>query len=213
MGKRTAVTTSGRRMLRNCISILTLLAGLLLIGARAREPKPADPALGPDRAGGQGAEQADKAKERAIGQMRRIASAIKKCPEVIQFEEECAVHYIGAPANVEWDVLPNKTVRAPYQGILEFTLPQRSQDVDSAKQSARVHQRCIDMARAAATSGIKIKHGRYRYEFDLGTDAPELVKMLWIVDQTKETSVASSDARYCWSNAAHLIEAAQEPTN
>jgi hypothetical protein len=152
----------------------------------------------------------DVAKDKAVADMRRIANAMKECPEELQYQNECAVHYIGPPSNVEWDVVPSKTVRSPFQGVLEFTLPMRSQDVDSAKQSKRVHQKCLDMASAAASAlteemreGPKWREGHYRYEFDLGADGPELVKMLWIAKDRNGNIVtsAANDEHYCWIKA------------
>jgi len=159
--------------------------------------------------------QSDVAKEKAIADMRRIANAMKECPEQIQYQNECSVHYIGPPTNIEWDVVPSKTVRSPFQGILEFTVPTRSQDVDPSKQSKRVHQKCLDMAMAAAAvlaeemkEGPKWREGHYRYEFDLsGPDGPELVKMLWIAKDRNGNTItsAASDEHYCWVKAAQSV--------
>jgi hypothetical protein len=59
--------------------------------------------------------------------MREIANAIKQCPvHESSFEGDCHTHYsyLGPPTNVDWEVLPSKTVRSPFQGVIEFTLPQ-----------------------------------------------------------------------------------------
>lgn len=156
--------------------------------------------------------QIDVAKEKAIADMRRIASAMKECPEEVQYQNECSVHYIGPPSNLEWDVITSKTVRSPFQGIVEFALPMRSLDIDPSKQSKRVHQKCLDMAMAATSAsaeemkeGPKWREGHYRYEFDLGgPDGPKLVKTLWIVKDRNGSTItsASNEEHYCWVKAA-----------
>jgi hypothetical protein len=166
--------------------------------------------------------QDDPVKQTAIDQIRRVANAIKQCPEQMSsYQDECKVHYsyAGPPGNVEWDVLPSKTVRSLFQGIIEFTLPLRSQDIDRANQSKKVHQKCADrettmaaMAALAAPAlaeaakeGPKWREGHYRYEFDVGPDAPELIKMLWVVkdkDNNTVTSAANTVEHECWVKAA-----------
>lgn len=157
--------------------------------------------------------QNDVVKEKAIGQMRHIANAIKECPEQIQYQNECAVHYIGPPENLEWDVVPSKSVRSPFQGILEFTLPMRSENVDPSKQSKKVRQSCQEMAAlAASTNGNSAasqwREGHYRYEFDLGSGTPELVKRLWVAKDKDNNIVtsAANDEHYCWTNTARETE-------
>jgi hypothetical protein len=169
--------------------------------------------------GGLAAGQDDPAKQKAIEQMRQIANAIKQCPEQkSSYQDNCKVHnsYLGPPTNVEWDVVPSKTVRSPFQGILEFTLPARSENIDQANLSAKAHQKCIDREMnmailaapalaEAAKEGSKWREGHYRYEFDLGSGPPELIKMLWVVkdrDNNTVTSAATSDAHACWVTAA-----------
>lgn len=167
--------------------------------------------------------QDDHAKQKAIDQMRRVANAIKQCPEQKSSnQDECQVHYfhVGPPTNVEWDVLPSKTVRSPFQGIIEFSLPSRSEDqeIAAANQSKRVHQQCVERAaRMAAAAqvlaetmkqGPKWREGHYRYEFDVGSDTPELVKLLWVVkDQANNTvtSAVESTGHECWVVAANSV--------
>lgn len=160
--------------------------------------------------------QDDAAKQKAISEMRRIANTIKQCPEEVSYQNECKVHYVGPPINVEWDVLPSKSVRSPFQGIVEFNLGER--ESDPANQSKAIHQKCVDMeyniamlgapalAEAMKRGPIKVRHYHYRYEFDLGSDAPELVKMLLVEDETKETVAASRGEHTCWVKAARSIK-------
>jgi len=152
--------------------------------------------------------QDDHAKEKAVSQMRQIAKAIKQCPEEIEHRGECDTFYHGPPTNVEWDVLPSKTVRSPFQGVIEFTLPHRRQGVDPATQSKQVHRMCMALEADAARNRPKVQRGHYRYEFDLGSDTPELVKMLWVVDETKEVVAASTSGNQCWVKVARSFDPA-----
>src|SRR5690242_7778631 len=142
--------------------------------------------------GGLAAGQDEPAKQKAIEQMRQIANAVKQCPAQkthLGQNDSCqvATYFIGPPANVEWDVLPSKTVRSPFQGILEFTLPSYATYVDRTDLSGKDHQKCVDKASRMARLGLQslpektaTHEGHRRYEFDLGSGAPELVKMLEI---------------------------------
>jgi hypothetical protein len=146
--------------------------------------------------GGLAAGQDDPVKQKAIEQMRQIANAIKQCPvKKTRFSQDnpcqAFTHYIGPPTNVEWDVLPSKTVRSPFQGILEFTVPIYSTFIDRDDLSEKDHQKCVDKATRLAKMGLKplpeksaTLEGRRRYEFDLGSGASELVKMLEVLLST-----------------------------
>lgn len=156
-----------------------------------------------------------------------MANAIKQCPEQMtnSWQTGCKIikSYVGPPTNVEWDVLPSKTVRSPFQGIVEFSLPSRTQESDPPNQSKKVHDNCAqteaekaafetsilaDMAETAK-EGPEWREGHYRYEFDLGTDAPELVKMLWVAKDRRNnwvTSATTGREHECWVNAAESIK-------
>jgi hypothetical protein len=165
--------------------------------------------------GGFAAGQDDPAKQKAIEQMRKIANAVKQCPVQktrISKDDDCQVasSNIGPPMNVEWDVLPSKTVRSPFEGILEFTLPVYSTFIDRDDLSAKDHQKCVDKAARLAKMGLQPLPEKTvpvellrRYEFDLGPGAPELVKMLEVSKGSKTvTWVALDDANACWVKAA-----------
>src|ERR1700719_2259917 len=160
--------------------------------------------------GGLAAAQDDPAKQEAIEQMRQIADAIKHCPaHRSSSQDECKVHdyHLGPPTNVEWDVVPSKTVRSPFQGIIEFTLPSGTTDSAQPNLSKKLQQKCANRdlvdaqirapaLDAAMKEGPKWREGHYRYEFDLGSGAPELIKMLWVVkdkDNNTVTSAATGD--------------------
>jgi hypothetical protein len=140
--------------------------------------------------------QSESTKVTAVRQMRQIAEEIKKCPEEIQSQTEYGVYFQGPPSNVEWDVLPSKSVRAPFQGWLEFTLPHRWEETEKAKRSSKLHTKYMNYKLYQVAYGLK---GRFRYEFDLGSDSPELVKMLWLDDKTQR-SEAVNPGGACWQN-------------
>jgi hypothetical protein len=82
--------------------------------------------------------------------------------------------------------------------VIEFTLLNRSRKVEKQNLSKKQQQYCAQMAAlegsmqpevAAKVERLEQKwhDGHYRYEFDLGSDAPELVKMLWVVKDANDT--------------------------
>ncbi len=185
--------------------------------------------------------QEDPAKQKAIDQMRQIATAMKQCPEqqTHTFEDQCHIRhstYAGPPTNLEWDVVPSKTVRSPFQGIVEFTLPSRGEWIDPPNQSKKAIQDCwaatnyqgdtavlLEKDKELAEKGPEWREGHYRYEFDVGADAPELVKMLWVAKDRKN-NVAElpatggypvpwpTDENECWVRAARSIKPMQANT-
>ncbi|MGA7794080.1 MAG: hypothetical protein WCA19_13660 [Candidatus Acidiferrales bacterium] len=170
-----------------------------------------------------GCGQADRAKREAIVQMRDVANAIKQCPEqqVNSIQTVCHVYnsYTGPPTNLEWDVLPSKTVRSTFQGTLEFTLPHRLETLDPPNQSIKDHDNCVLGSAMNALKngdeshepeGPKWREVRFRYEFDLG-DAPELVKSVFIAKDRSNNAVTSpteDSGRECWVIAARSIGSA-----
>jgi hypothetical protein len=107
---------------------------------------------------------------------------------------------------------------------VEFTLPSRTQESDPPNQSKKVHDNCAqteaemaafetstlaDMAAETAKEGPEWREGHYRYEFDLGTDAPELVKMSWVVKDRRNnwvTSATTGSEHECWVKAAQSVK-------
>jgi hypothetical protein len=56
--------------------------------------------------------------------------------------------------------------------------------------------------------GPEWRDERFRYEFDVGSDAPELVKRLWVRKDRNSnivTSPANDSGRECWVTAAKSI--------
>ena len=154
-------------------------------------------------------------KQKAIEQMRRVANAIKQCPEQKAYQSERGVSksYAGPPTNVEWDVIPSKTVRSPFQGVIEFTLPSRWAPPlwCSTPSNPLEEQACQDAIAEQAKEGPEWREEHYRYEFDVGSDAPELVKMLWVAKDRKNNTVTQEATPTaideCWVAAAKSLNA------
>jgi hypothetical protein len=151
-------------------------------------------------------------KARAVEQMREIADAIKSCPErenVFEGDCETSHYYSGPPTNLEWDVLPSKTVRSPFQGVIEFTFPARHADIKKTNLPKKQLETCMSREQSrermrvllqpstdVAIAKLERSHpkthdGHYRLEFDLGSGAPELVKMLWVAKDENDKTITS----------------------
>lgn len=145
--------------------------------------------------------QKDDIREKAVSQMRRIAGAMKSCPEEIKSTTDIATYYVGPPTNLEWNVSPSKTVRAPFQGDVTFTLPERAEESQKAKHSRKLHKKYMDAEIAKAAYA---REGYYRYEFDLGNSQPELVKVSFIDERTGKPQLVPSggEGTSCWERAA-----------
>lgn len=156
--------------------------------------------------------QQDAAQKIAVAQVRRIAADMKACPEEIQSQTELATYYVGPPTNLEWNVERSKTVRAPFQGIVTFSLPERSEENEAAKHSKKLHKQYMDAELYKITYGHP---GHCQYEFDLGNDGPELVKALFIDDKTNDSRPVSNSGHLptCWDKAARSVNDKASQTN
>jgi hypothetical protein len=133
------------------------------LGASATDDSSGQPAAG----------QGVAAKDRAVDQMRRIVDSIRQCPELTGSDGSfnVAIVYHHSPRILEWDVLASNSLRAPFQGYVLFDLPKDLQETDEAKRSKELHSEYELVVKPALS-----KLTEYRYEFDLGSDAPELRK-------------------------------------
>jgi hypothetical protein len=108
--------------------------------------------------------------------------------------------YDGPPYNVIWDVKPNSSVRAPYMGYIEFVLPR--QFSGSKQFCAKNKEYCAEM--------MLIHSFPYRFEFELGPDGLELMKLLAKFKDDKEwrdvRPEASGLVNTCWLKTAHKGE-------
>jgi hypothetical protein len=186
---------------------------------------------------GPGVGQNDPAKEKAkaTDQMRQVAQAIKQCPPAVArmsppnsqcFSTEAKA---GPPLNVTWDVVEKRTARAPYQGYVEFELPAtglidqlQPTDRKVAKACDRNYQIEAQGATFVAQAGLAAELGlpddvepprskvwHFRFEFDVGSDDPELVKMLWTDETGKAQAVTAGHS--CWGKAAQAVGTSSAP--
>jgi hypothetical protein len=182
-----------------------------------------------------GQDETARQKAKAIEQMRQVAKAIKQCPAKVDTNSPSPANNLcfsitaetGPPVNVTWDAHASKTARAPFEGWIEFDLPggwsddqRHSADPKVAKtcdRNFRMEAERADMLaqillRVALGVGDDVELPRsnmwhYRFEFDVGSDEPELVKTLWI-DRTGKAQPAT-DSSSCWVKAAQSVGAAR----
>lgn len=162
--------------------------------------------------------QIDEHVRPSVNQLREIAKTIKGCPRAIASESRWGKHpdeierwYFGPPQNVTWDVAPSKSVRSPYIGYIEFSLPETHWVPESLVD--KFNQSAAGTAYVLVEGSIAGTHMRYRYEFDLGPDGLELAKMVrhgldaqghypkeWVDFETGRQGYA------CWEQAAQHFE-------
>jgi hypothetical protein len=143
----------------------------------------------------------DEQTKAQVKQLRAISNAIKACPSKESPDTGNGKFIYGPPSNVTWDVKPNPSVRAPYLGYIEFSVPQ---DFSASKKYCAQHAVvCLQMIGLPSVS--------LRFEFDLGPDGLELMKLLtknkaedkeW--SDIKPNAGVLSDT--CWLKAAHAGE-------
>jgi hypothetical protein len=177
-----------------------------------------------------GQDDAARQKAKATEQMRQVAKVIKQCPGSVNTEspsshKECfsIEAATGPPVNVTWDVYESKTARAPFEGWVEFDLPGSWSDTQLhpadrqvAKGCDKNHRTEAELADMLAQLLLRVALGvpddvelprskmwHYRFEFDVGSDNPELVKMLWTDQSGKAQPVTDSSS--CWVKAAQSV--------
>jgi hypothetical protein len=134
--------------------------------------------------------------------MRRIVEAIRQCPEVTGSDGvyNVAIIHQHPPSILEWDVLASSSLRAPFQGYVLFDLPKDAQETEEAKRSKELHLKFQSLM------PVFSKFMKYRYEFDLGPDAPELRKALLRFDAPNfspyDPSPNSEGYISCWDKIA-----------
>lgn len=116
----------------------------------------------------------------------KIAAHIRSCgaeKELGNNPDDAGVMYIGAPVNVIWDVLHVDSVRAPYQGYIEFSTPRRLVISATGRAKHRPEYESL-MLQGAWTQ-------KHRYEFDLTASGVSLTRTLrlgqtnWIDEESK----------------------------
>ena len=140
-----------------------------------------------------------------LDQMRQIAREMKACGEEVQSQTDLAIYYSGPPASLDWSVKRADGGPAAFQGVITFTLPERSEETDKAKRSSKLHKEFLE---TEAYRAELAEHGRYQYEFDLGNGKPDLTKTLFIDAKTKATKPAPKVPGHltCWEAAARSIQ-------
>jgi len=151
--------------------------------------------------------QIDANSQPAVNALSAIARTIKECPRALSSEKkwgkapaEIERWYVGPPQNVVWDVMPSSSVRTPYIGYIEFSLPETYWVPDEVKDK---------FMRSDAGSSAELAHlvdpgpMKYRYEFDLGPGGLDLTKMLKGRDPAQR--VDDSPDATCWQNAARSV--------
>jgi hypothetical protein len=124
--------------------------------------------------------------------MRRIVEAIKQCPEQAPCDAEFAAAIIKytKPLVQDWDVVTSDSLRSPFQGFIRFRTSGHYEETEAAKQSKK-----LDAKYRQALQGMKWceeQHGwscyvtEYRFEFELGSDTPELRKATMFIAIEKE---------------------------
>jgi PEGA domain len=167
------------------------------------------PATG-DRTGQAGTGQEIAPKDNAVSQMRRIVAAIRQCPEVTWpgLIDNVAVWHQHSPSILEWDVLASTSLRARFQGYVLFEVSSYPEETDEAKRSKKLDRDFLVLMSVFPSSM------KYRYEFDLGSDAPELNRALRAESKIGDTSVATPNfssydpngegyIRDCWNKIAY----------
>jgi hypothetical protein len=179
----------------------------------------------------EGQDDAAPQKAKAIEQMRQVVKVIKQCPGKVDrespfpsnnqcFSSEAAT---GPPVNAIWDAHESRTARAPFEGWVEFDLPGSWSDHQLHPADRKVAKVCdrnsqteSEVADILAQAMLRVALGvgddvelprsqmwHYRFEFDVGSDNPELVKMLWTDQSGKAQPV--TDTNSCWVKAAQSI--------
>lgn len=142
--------------------------------------------------------QMDEQSKAQVKKLRSITEAIKACPRQAEYPDTGnGTFYNGSPSNVIWDVKSNPSpIRAPYMGYIEFSLPREF--AASKKYCAKNTELCAQM--------MLVPPFQYRFEFDLGPDGLELVKLLAKKKEDREWSdvqpKAAGLANTCWLKAA-----------
>jgi len=131
-------------------------------------------------------------KEAEINQIRAMVQAIKQCSASVNGSAASTI-VDGPPYNVTWDVSVSQSVRAPYSGYIELTVP------------TVVH--CSPARRQSSPMGCDIVERPefplvLRYEYDLSPDGLSLSKILVRRDNETEWSNRPNVSNYCWERAA-----------
>lgn len=145
--------------------------------------------------------QVGPSQDRAVSQMREIVEAIRRCPETSgSLAEEGAITRTEPPLILEWDVVPSDSLRAPFQGFVQFKVVTQLGETEEAKRSKELDHEYQFFA--GLTRGRNFVE--YRYEFAVGSEPPELRRALLFsagLDTDFRAYEPSSDGS-CWDKIA-----------
>jgi len=156
------------------------------------------------------AREQESTKDKAVSQMHRIVEAIKQCPPPAPTDVKFALQKSTKPLLQDWDVVTSDSLRSPFQGFVRFRTSGYYEETDEAKQSKK-----LDAEYRQAVQGMKwceeLHHiscydTEYRYEFDLGSNSPELRKATMSIAVIKGPTVYEPRGGTCWDGIAKSPE-------
>ncbi len=125
-------------------------------------------------------------------QIRAMVQTIKQCPADVNRSPASTITD-GPPYNVTWDVSASHSVRAPYSGYIELTVPSVVRCSAARRQQSPMG--CDTVERPDFPLVL-------RYEYDLSPNALSLSKILVRRDNETEWSNRPNVSNYCWERAA-----------
>ena len=151
--------------------------------------------------------QIDHKSETAVSALRAIVVKVKACPRIVAYENKDMKGplagfriYQGPPLNVTWDVTQGKSIRAPYEGYLEFDIAQEWWFPESTLKKYGGDHAPTWYTEMIEKPKPTLEH---RYEFDLGPTGLELVKSFIREEGQHDWKVYNPDAigGQCWDKS------------
>jgi len=147
----------------------------------------------------------------AIEALRELSQSIKACPQASLSEYKWGkgateIYQVrgGPPENVIWDASPSDSARAPYSGYIQFIVRWALWvPPDSLTKFIRKFPALWEAFQQ------HLKPIEYRYEFDVGPDRLELVKIFSRNENETEWKTAELP-NWCWGHAARNIQTRAE---
>jgi hypothetical protein len=150
----------------------------------------------------------------AVETLRIIAGRIRECPKALISEsqwgrkkDEIERLYQDPPENLTWDVVAGNSVRAPYLGYIEFTVNVNYWVPESRERSF------LNWPGALPTLKFVVGPWHYRYEYDLGPNGLQLLRVLLRDKTSSEWKEPTRDAvaNNCWDAAARNTQPPADP--
>lgn len=148
--------------------------------------QPADPFQEPSAENAASSGQMDAEEKRAIEQLRAIAEGIKSCnydvPGLIDPLAKFGFKFVfGPPENVTWDAIAQPSIRAPYKGFVEYSIPayQQLPPTDNYCNDPKVKKAECKRMWVIGTQIYReqsIHPRQYRYEFDVSDRGLEFLR-------------------------------------